>query len=342
MTIKRNVSLAPYTTLKLGGHAKYFTCASSEKELREAFDFAHSQNIPVFVLGDGSNVLISDNGFQGLVIQVKICGINFEDITRESVSIVASAGDSWDALVDACVTKGLYGIENLSGIPGTVGATPVQNVGAYGVEVSDVVKWVEVFNPKTNSLEKLSNKLCQFVYRGSIFKKEEGKHFVIVRVCYILSRQKKLHTGYKDLEHYFKDNDTEPTLKAVREAVLAIRSKKFPDLSSVGTAGSFFKNPIVDEREMQRLRALFPDLPLFNMQDGTCKVSLAWLLDNVGKWKGVRRTNVGVFENQPLVLVHYGNGNSSELKKLSDEIAKDIKEKTGLTIIPEVTHVGIF
>jgi UDP-N-acetylmuramate dehydrogenase len=113
-------------------------------------------------------------------------------------------------------------------------------------------------------------------------------------------------------------------------------------LSSVGTAGSFFKNPIVDEREMQRLRALFPDLPLFNMQDGTCKVSLAWLLDNVGKWKGVRRTNVGVFENQPLVLVHYGNGNSSELKKLSDEIAKDIKEKTGLTIIPEVTHVGIF
>ncbi len=355
MIIQENVPLAPFTTFRIGGSARFFAQAQSISDIQEALEFASGKNpsgqvLKIFVLGGGSNILISDAGFDGLVIKNEVKGIFEEKVEGEADGqtrerIIASAGESWDTLVKYTVEiKNLYGLENLSAIPGTVGASPVQNIGAYGIEVKDLIEWVEVYNPTTKEIEKLSNADCRFGYRDSIFK-HERKNNVILRVAFLLTQNGKLSIDYKDLKRYFAEQAIVPLLHTVREAIISIRKNKLPDLSKLGTAGSFFRNVVVSQAEYQNLLKKFPLVPAFSVnasydpKDGSVKVPVGWVLDKICGFKGVRRGDVGVYQNQALVLVNFGQGTALEVKKLADEMTACVKAKTGLNITPEVEMI---
>lgn len=347
MTIQENVPLAPFTTFRIGGAARFFVRAKTVDEVREAVTFAQGKNpdgkiLPIFILGGGSNLLVSDTGFDGVVIKNEIKGIEFEEKDDECV-VSAGAGESWDALVSAAVEKGLYGLENLSLIPGTVGASPVQNIGAYGVEAKDLIDWVEVYNPESGKIEQLKNADCQFGYRDSIFKRER-KNNIILRVAFLLQKTGAVNIEYKDLKNYFAEKGIGsakvlPTLQSVRKAVIEIRTKKLPDLAKVGTAGSFFKNAVITKIEAESLVKKYPELPVFQTDGDNVKVPTAWILDKICGFKGLRKGNVGVYENQALVLVNFGGGTAQEIKNLAQEMIVSVKQKTGITISPEVEFV---
>jgi len=344
MEIKENISLRDLTTLKVGGEARYFCLVKNVKDLSQAREFAESKKLSILILGGGSNILIPDEGFFGLVIKIDFKGIEFVD-KDESVRVISGAGENWDSLVEATIQKGFSGLENLSGIPGTVGATPVQNVGAYGVEVKNVINWVETFNLDNGEVKKFYNQDCQFGYRDSFFKTEDGKNLVITKVSYLLERNYQPKLAYKDLAVYFSDSK-DPSLGEVRKAVLKIRADKFPDLKKVGTAGSFFKNPIVSQDKFNKLRKKYPDIPGFpvassdfssiNHKLPTIKLSLAWILDKICGLKGKRDGQVGLFENQPLVLVNFGNATTDEVKGFSNSVKEKVFAQTGIKIDEEV------
>lgn len=349
MKIQENVPLAPYTTFRIGGAARFFAQAQSVADIEEAITFAGwGSEMKIFVLGGGSNVLISDSGFDGLVIKNELLGIVEEEV-GDAVRIIAGAGENWDNLVKSAVEeKGLYGLENLSYIPGTVGASPVQNIGAYGAEVKNTIEWVEVYNPAIKKIEKLSNADCRFSYRDSVFK-HERKNNIILRVAFLLQKSGKLSTEYKDLKVYFAKHVGEPSLREVRDAIIEIRKGKFPDLSKVGTAGSFFKNIIIPRSEYQTLLRKYPSAPAFiadplrygqGSAETMVKVPTAWVLDKVCGFKGMRRGNIGLYENQALVLVNFGGGTAAEIRKFAEEIIFYARQKTGITISPEVEFVG--
>lgn len=338
MEIQKNVSLREFSTFKIGGEARFFCSVTTKEELLEALVVARKEEVPVFILGGGSNVLVSDDGFSGLVIKMDFRGIEFLD-KGTTVEAIASAGEPWDAFVAQVVEKNLRGLENLSGIPGTVGAAPVQNIGAYGVEVKDSILWVEVLNTKTLKTEVLENEACQFDYRNSFFKTKKGKHLIITRVCFSLSKKRPLKTDYKDLTDYFFSKDVTPTLKGVRKAVLEIRGRKFPDLSKIGTAGSFFKNPILSKHQFKALMRMYPDMPYFVQPYGKVKVPLGWILEYVCGVKGKRVGDVASFEKQALVLVNFGSASAYEVSTFAHEIIRNVKEKTGIDVEWEVQWV---
>jgi len=338
MNIQENVLLAPFTTFRIGGAARFFVRAQNVVDVELAMRFAHEKKLSVFVLGGGSNILISDLGFNGLVIKNEIRGIA-EEAVGDSVRLIAGAGEDWDGFVKYAVEeKGLYGLENLSLIPGTVGATPVQNVGAYGTEAKDTIEWVEVYNSTTKMIEKLIGADCQFAYRDSIFK-HERKGNVILRVAFLLKKNGKLSTDYKDVKKYFEERSAEPSLCGVRNAIVEIRTNKLPDVSKIGTAGSFFKNKTILKTEYQKLLEKYPLLPAFPVDETRVKIPTAWILDNVCGYKGLTRGNVGVYQNQALVLVNFGQGTAEEIKSLADEMASCVKEKMDISISPEVEYI---
>lgn len=344
MTIQENVPLAPLTTFRIGGAARFFVEARSVADIEEAVAFAEGKNadgkiLPVFVLGGGSNILVSDNGFDGLVIKNELRGLSEEEDVN-NVRMIAAAGEDWDEFVKFTVEdRGLYGLENLSMIPGTVGASPVQNIGAYGAEAKDTIEWVEVYNPSTKSIEKITNTDCRFGYRDSVFK-HERKNNIILRVAFLLKKKGRLALGYKDLRKYFEGRVGMPSLCNVRDAIIKIRAAKFPDLSKIGTAGSFFKNIVVLKSEYKELFLKFPGIFSFPVDETRVKISTAWILDKICGYKGVRHGDVGVYENQALVLVNFGNGTAADVKAMADEIIASVKEKMGITITPEVEFVG--
>ncbi|MDO8510186.1 MAG: UDP-N-acetylmuramate dehydrogenase [bacterium] len=337
--IQENVPLAPLTTFKTGGPARFFCTAKSEGELRQAIEFARSRRIPFFVLGGGSNVLIPDRGFFGLAIKNEIKVTQFIE-RREEVSLVAGAGENWDALVAMTVQKNLYGLENLSGIPGTVGAAPIQNIGAYGVEVADVLSHVDVFDAEEMKEKRFDVQECMFSYRNSLFKSAHGKRFIITAVGFVLKKEGQCRIHYKDLALAFNDTRENITPQKIRSAVLEIRKQKFPDLTECGTAGSFFKNPIIDEAEYLNLVSRYRELPGYPEKNGKIKIPLAWILDKVCLLKGYRKGNVGLFSNQPLVVVNYGNATTEEIINFTREVSQKVFEAAGLTIESEVRILG--
>ncbi len=289
LRVREHVTLKDFTTLKVGGTARYFFSVSTAETLAEAVLFARGKKLPLVVLGGGSNVIVSDTLIDALVVKIEIQGIEWvEDVlkcrdfdilksqhlnmsesqnsnisTSQNVLVVAGAGESWDALVGEAVKRGLWGIENLSGIPGTVGAAPIQNIGAYGAEIQNVLEWVEVFDAKTGKIRTLPNHECFFGYRDSIFKTPRGRDLIITRVALRLSKNGTPHLEYKDLKERFKNKDSgfkNPTVQEIRQAVLEIRIRKFPNLRQFGTAGSFFKNPIIPKRQFDELKKKYPDL----------------------------------------------------------------------------------
>ena len=336
MTIQENIPLAEHTTFKIGGPARFFCRVSDEDELIKAVRFATEKKIDFFVLGGGSNLLISDNGFGGLVIKNEIKGIKYVDDR-----VIASAGEMWDDLVAWSVEKGLYGLENLSAIPGTVGASPVQNIGAYGVEVSNTIESVRVFDAVRAEFIDLSNVDCTFGYRDSIFKHQKNR-YIVTRVVFKLNKAGGINTSYKELADYFKTKKpgSIPSLAEVRQAVIDIRWGKLPDWKLWGTAGSFFKNPIVSIQQCIELRQKYPDLPSFPDKDGTVKIPLGWILDKVCNLKGLCMGNACVYENQALVVVTKRGSSADEVVRLTNEIRKVVREKTSLEIEAEVEWVN--
>ena len=375
MRIQEHISLKELTTLKIGGVARYFVLAQSISELKEAIAFAKEKEVPFMILGGGSNILIHDSGFQGLVIKNEFKGIEYPSHRTETEQergtdtklIIAGAGESWDELVATTVERELWGLENLSGIPGSVGATPVQNIGAYGAEIKDTLEWVEVFDAESGEVQRIANADCEFEYRDSIFKNPENKCLIITSVAFRLKTNGTPNLEYKDLKERFKIQDSRfkkewPALADIRKAVLEIRSKKFPDLTQFGTAGSFFKNPIISQEQFDKLKKQYPDLHGFSLsysplrkgalpssaggmlassnQKLMVKLPLAWILDNICNLKGYRKGNVALFEKQPIVLVNLGDATADEIKEFAEEIIACVKSKTGIDIEPEVQYMS--
>ncbi len=337
MTIQENIPLKDHTTFKIGGPARYFVAVQSLDELKEATAYARTHSLPLLVLGGGSNVLISDHGFNGVVIKIEIKGIEIKDKDNETAEVIAGAGENWDSFVETTVKKGLYGLENLSLIPGSVGAAPVQNIGAYGAEVKDTIAWVEAFNCEIGEITHFSNEACTFAYRDSFFKKPENKKYIITRVAFDLLKQGMLNTTYKDIAEFVKNIPTdEITLQKVREIVIDIRSNKLPDINTVGTAGSFFKNPIVTQEKFDELRLKYPSLPGFAAAANFVKIPAAWMLDNLCGFKGFREADAGVYKNQALVLVNFGSASSQDIYSLAQKMTACVKEKTNIELEKEV------
>ncbi|MEK7607417.1 MAG: UDP-N-acetylmuramate dehydrogenase [Patescibacteria group bacterium] len=378
MKFLENISLAEYTTFRIGGKARYFCVVKSEEDLREALDFAKGNetghaSIPFFVLGSGSNILVSDEGFPGLVIKMEMMGVSFEK-KDDGVFVTVSAGQDWDKLVIKTVGESLWGLENLSGIPGTVGAAPVQNIGAYGAEAKDVIISVCAVDTTTSAARIFTNTECQFSYRESFFKTTEGKKYVITNVTFKLSQNPKPNLSYRDLKEYFERRGREKrelmehgsflarklprlrrrrssgvsinslfsrplSLSEIRKAVIEIRKRKFPELSKVGTAGSFWKNPIISPEHFAELKAKYPNIPSFSF-DNQVKVPLAWILDNVCKLKGYTKGPTGLWKNQPLVVIAEKGAFSSDIKSFAIKVANIVKEKTDIDIEKEVQYIG--
>lgn len=341
MKIQEAVSLKQFTTFKIGGNARYFCLVQSVEEIVQAVAFAKEKKVPFFVLGGGSNILVSDYGFDGLVIKIEIKGITYSDINDREVEVVVGAGENWDEFVQQTVEKDLFGLENLSAIPGTVGAAPVQNIGAYGTEVKACIKNVSTFNTQTGETKIFSHDECQFSYRNSFFKSEEGKKYIITHVTFVLNKNATTDISYKDLRNFFNEMKVlQPSLSEVRDAVIYIRKQKLPDLKIYGTAGSFFKNPIIPIIHYKKLLESYPGLPSYFVDEKNVKVPLAWILDTLCSYKGYKKGDIGVYQNQALVLINYKNGTADQIKDLSKEMADCVKEKTEIDIQPEVEFVG--
>ncbi len=337
MKIQENVSLGELTTFRTGGAARYFASVKNISDLKIAVRFAKEKKLPFFILGRGANVLVSDAGFCGLVIKMEIRGIEVKELLNKKARAIAGAGEEWDSFVAKTVKRKLCGLENLSFIPGTVGASAVGNIGAYGTEVKDHILFVEALDTETMKVKKFSNKECSFGYRESFFKTKEGKKYIVTRVTFSLKKNGALKTDYKDVLEFFENKKIiSPTQKNVREAIIEIRKKKLPDVSFVGTAGSFFKNPVVSKRKAGALKETYPNLPFFLSGEKSVKIPAGFLLDKVCGFKGYKKGNVGTWENQALVLVNYGGATTKEILDFADVMKKKVKEKTGIDLEMEV------
>lgn len=342
MIIKEKELLKTHTTFQTGGPASFFIEARTENDIKEAAIFFKQKNLPVFVLGLGSNLLVSDNGFKGIIINILSEGIKSE-VYNEDVLVIAEAGERWDSLVGYSVWEGLYGLENMSAIPGTVGGGVAGNIGAYGAEVKDRLLWVDALDMRSGNVKRFSNADCVFTYRNSFFKTEEGKNNIIIRAGFLLSKNGKANIAYKDLSDFFAGKTSVPNLKEIRDAIISIRQSKLPDWTKVGTAGSFFKNPTVSEKEFSDLKTRFPEIPGriedSSLSEKRVKLSLGWILDKICGLKGMSVGRVGTYGNQALVIVNEG-GTANEVLSFAGSIEKIVKEKTGITIEREVELVG--
>ena len=341
MIFEENVPLAPLTTLKVGGPARYFARPESVEELKAAFERAYREELPVFVLGGGSNVVISDDGFDGVVIQPNFLGIAV-DPASNAVNLTAGAGENWDQFVEHCVKSGLAGIEALSGIPGRVGGTPIQNVGAYGQEVSETVVSVECFDRETNSVVRLSNADCGFKYRESIFNTTHRDRYVVLEVTFSLELDGRPKIAYRDLKERF--GDREPSLAEVREAVLEIRRSKSmvidEDDPNSRSAGSFFKNPIVERSVFEAIAARFDSVPMFPAGENCVKIPAAWLIESAGFQKGARMGRAGISSRHPLAIINADGASAAEIIALKNAIKEAVRDKFSIDLSPEPVFVG--
>ena len=356
--IQRNVPLNQYTTLHVGGVAEYFASVTNQAELSEALRFATQSEVPVLILGGGSNVLISDEGFSGLVIKMEIRGISYVAGVEETL-VTAGAGESWDAVVAATVHEGLCGIQNLSGIPGTVGASPVQNINAYGASVADTIRTVEVYDPATNTLKILSNTECQFGYRDSLFKQKVGEHLIVTAVTFALTKESAINTSYASAsqsikKYLFEKNCTAPTVVDVRQAILHVRSNIGMLLGQFRSAGSFFKNTIVTSEEFISIEAIvkkdFVDISErlspwhWPLDDGRVKIATAFLFEcspyNKNTY-GNKRLNgvVGLSPKHSLSIVTEEGACAKDVALFVEMITQAIKNIFDVTIETEVDFI---
>ncbi len=331
MQLTFDVPLAPFTTMKLGGSARAFCLVASKQDLQEAIDWADTNNMPMFMIGGGSNIILSDSGWPGLVLKSEIK--QFEVVEEDDYCfITVGAGESWDSVVERTVNMGLTGIEALSLIPGTCGATPIQNVGAYGQEVSSTIVELEAYDTQLGEFVVLKNKECEFAYRDSRFKQREHGRFFIVSITFKLQKGQLQPPYYKALEQYMAEQNIKDYSPAsVRAAVIAVRQSKLPDPTTVANTGSFFKNPIVSQTAFQQLQINYPNAPGWQTEGGV-KVPAGWLLETAGL-KGYKHSNgMGMYTQHALVMVNYSAKSSMDLFEFKDEIVAKVENMFGITL----------
>ena len=347
MIVEQHVPLAPLTTLGVGGPARYFVEAHSESDVREAVQFAQTRDLALFVLGGGSNLLVSDAGFSGLVLKVSLCGTN-RTANGNDVTFQVAAGDNWDTFVAHTVEEGCAGLECLSGIPGSVGGTPVQNVGAYGQEVSETIREVEALDRQSLQKMTFTNSECGFAYRASIFNTIERDRYIILRVSFALRRGGKPTIRYADLQKMFADATGSPTLLQVRNAVREIRRNKamliVPGDDDARSAGSFFKNPVIPQRQFEdldiKLRSRDLILPSFPASDGFRKLPAAWLVEHAGFAKGYSRGAAAISRRHALAIVNRGGATAAEIIALKNEIQSRVLSEFGIQLQTEPVFLG--
>src|SRR5215469_2151658 len=347
MLLQENVPLAALTTIGVGGPARFFVEALTPDDVREAVAYAKSRNLRLFVLGGGSNLVVSDAGWPGLVLKVAIPGINHRHVHGKAYFEVG-AGEDWDAFVAVTVQHHCAGIECLSGIPGSVGGTPVQNVGAYGQEVSETIVSLDALNLNTGKEEEFENADCSFAYRTSLFNTTAKGQYVIVRVTFALPHDGEPRLTYADLKKRFCSWPTQPTLADVREAVREIRLSKgmliTPGDADSRSAGSFFKNPVLTSEQFDELRqrasARNLDVPSYPALDAQRKVSAAWLVEKSGFTKGYEKGHVGISSRHALAIVNRGGATAAEILALKDEIRRKVESTWGICLETEPVFVG--
>jgi UDP-N-acetylmuramate dehydrogenase len=347
MEIQENVVLAPLTTLQVGGPARYFIEASDAGEVRAGIEFARSKNAPLFVLGGGSNLVVSDQGWPGVVLKVAIQGINHRH-GHGTAYFDVGAGEDWDGFVGATVTHNCAGIECLSGIPGSVGGTPVQNVGAYGQEVSQTIDSLVAIDVATGEEAEFEKDECGFAYRTSVFNTSARGKYVILHVTYALRHDGPPSLAYADLKKYFANREHPPTLTAVREAVRQIRASKSmlltPGDEDCRSAGSFFKNPVLTPAQFDELKrraaARNLEVPSYPALEAQKKVSAAWLVEHSGFSKGYQRGRVGLSRKHALAIVNRNGATAAEIVELKHEIQRRVREEWGILLEVEPVMVG--
>ena len=350
MQLQENIPLGPLTTFRIGGPARWFVEAKTIAEVEEAVRFATTSARPLFVLGGGSNLVVADSGWPGLVLKVGIRGIEPRADDQNGKAILdVGAGEPWDAFVAHAVMADCAGVECLSGIPGSVGGTPVQNVGAYGQEVSETIESVQVFDLSDHQVREICNQGCGFSYRSSIFNTTERGRFIILRVIYALRPAGKPHLEYADLQRHFEGRQRVVNLADTREAVLQIRARKGmlimegdPDCRS---AGSFFKNPVLSERQHEELKtraaAIQLTIPSYPALEKHHKVSAAWLVEHSGFPRGYVLGRAGISRKHALAIVNRGEATAAEVVALKDQIQQRVEETWGVRLEPEPVFVGI-
>lgn len=338
MELLEHYNLRQLNTFHIPVVTRYFVDARCLRDMKEAVAFAQAKKLPFMLIGQGSNLLFRED-YPGLIIELNIKGRELLEETEDSVLVQAACGEIWHHFVLYCLEQGWYGLENLSLIPGTVGAAPVQNIGAYGVELADVLLRLEALSIDSGEIHTFSNVDCNFGYRNSIFKQELAGKFIITSVTLRLSKEPKVNLSYGTLAKALEDVTTEEiTPELVSSTVCKIRSSKLPDPSSLGNAGSFFWNPVVEQSRFQELKSSFPDIVGYP-DGGNIKIPAAWLIEQAG-WKGFREGDVGVHQEHALVLVNYGEANGEELFQLANKIQSSVDEKFGIKLRPEVRIIG--
>ena len=338
MTLVENCSIKPYTTFGIEAKARYFVRVSTVEELSEALNHPLVAGLPVLILGGGSNLLFSKD-YEGLVVKIEFKGISVDHQNNETVLVSAGAGEDWDNFVSFCVGKGYAGLENLSLIPGVVGTCPVQNIGAYGVEVKDTIEHVTVYDRNSGQISVLTNAECHFGYRESIFKYSAKGKYIITSVTFRLSLNPVFHTQYGAITAELATMGVyNLSISAIRNAVISIRTHKLPDPLVIGNAGSFFKNPSIDSDHYNRLREQFPGIVAYKLPDANYKLAAGWLIEQCG-WKGYRKGDAGVHAQQALVLVNYGQATGAEMLELASAIQYSVKAKFGIDLEMEVNMI---
>ena len=337
--MKNDVNLQPYNSFGFQATAKHFVEIDGVGELRQLIQSPEFKTEKHLILSGGNNILFTNNYFDGIVILMNSKGIETLADNGNEVIVRAQAGEDWPEFVKQMVARGFYGVENLAHIPGKVGAAPVQNIGAYGMELKDSFLQCEAMNLTTGQTLIFTKEACCFGYRQSVFKNELKGQYVIVSVDFQLARHAELKLEYGNIKSYLTEHGmVHPTLQQLHDAICAIRDAKLPDVKKIGNAGSFFKNPVIPSEQFEALQKQYPEIPHYPDAEGMVKVPAGWLIEKAG-WKGWRDEHVGVYEKQALVLVHYGNGTGNDIVALSQKIQQSVEEKFGIQISPEVNFV---
>jgi UDP-N-acetylmuramate dehydrogenase len=337
MLVESNKSLKAYNTFGIDCNAKYYVSVTTTAELVEVLlDKKYKEH---FILGGGSNMLLTQD-INALVIHLNLTGITVLSETEERVQIEAMAGENWHRFVLSCIERGYGGLENLSLIPGNVGTTPIQNIGAYGVELKDTFESCTAIEIETKSEVTFSKEVCNFGYRTSIFKNEVRDKYIITSVVFNLTKvNHKKSISYGSIQQLLSEkNIKDPTIKNISDAVISIRESKLPDPKKLGNSGSFFKNPVIDAESFNQLRVKFPEAPYYEVSPTEYKIPAGWLIEQAG-FKGKKFGDAGVHKNQALVLVNYGNATGSEIWELAVKIQNEIKEKFAISLEPEVNVI---
>jgi len=335
MTILENHSLLNYNTFGIDVSAKYFATIDSVENLTTLLNNTTYKTENKLILGGGSNVLFTKNQ-NALVLLNQLKGIKVESEDVDNWIVSAGGGENWHSFVLHCIKNNYAGIENMSLIPGSVGASPIQNIGAYGTEVKDVFEWLDAYHIPTGETHRFSNSDCKFGYRESVFKNKLKGEYFILKVAYRLAKKPDLNTSYGAINKALEEMKiTKPTLKNISDAVISIRESKLPDPKKIGNSGSFFKNPIIDNTTLNQVKENYPELTTYPVNKTHSKVAAGWLIDQAG-WKGKTINNYGVHKNQALVLVNYGGATGKEIYDLSSNIIQSVKEKYGIELEREV------